>query len=294
MRFALVFLCSFALFAQLPEVPGTPVELAALRYIDIQPGTGAPAAAGKKLTVHYTGYLTSGKKFDSSLDRQEPFSFTQGKRQVIAGFDNGFEGMKVGGKRRLLIASQLAYGAKGTGLIPPNSPLVFDVELLDVQDSPDLPAANDVLQAFQNSRQELLALIQAVPADKWDWRPGPGVRSFGEVFLHIAVGNDYYYAIASKNLTADDLKALDAASDKEEKAGGTREQIVKKFTASFEPLLKMINTARPGQLAQEKVLYGSPNTVHGVLIQDAAHNAEHLGQLIAYLRVNGIKPPWSN
>src|SRR5436309_3400405 len=85
--------------AQIPEVPGQPTTAFALRYIDLQPGSGAPAMPGQKYIVHYTGWLTDGKKFDSSVDRKQPFEFVQGRRQVIAGWEAGFEGMKVGGKR---------------------------------------------------------------------------------------------------------------------------------------------------------------------------------------------------
>jgi FKBP-type peptidyl-prolyl cis-trans isomerase FkpA len=96
-------------------------------------GEGAEALAGQTVTVHYTGWLTDGAKFDSSRDRDEPFSFPLGKRHVIAGWDEGVQGMKVGGKRKLTIPSQLGYGARGAGgVIPPNATLVFDVELLAV------------------------------------------------------------------------------------------------------------------------------------------------------------------
>ncbi len=96
----------------IPEVDGKAVDQAILRYIDVKPGTGPAAAPGQKYTVHYTGWLRDGKKFDSSVDRNEPFSFVQGRRQVIAGWEAGFEGMKVGGKRRLIIPYQFARTAK--------------------------------------------------------------------------------------------------------------------------------------------------------------------------------------
>ncbi len=96
-------------------------------------GTGAEATAGKKISVHYTGCLLDGTKFDSSVDRGQPFSFTLGQGQVIKGWDQGFDGMKVGGKRTLTIPAEMAYGAGGQGSIPPNSPLKFDVELLGVE-----------------------------------------------------------------------------------------------------------------------------------------------------------------
>ncbi|MCB1960347.1 MAG: FKBP-type peptidyl-prolyl cis-trans isomerase [Rhodocyclaceae bacterium] len=96
-------------------------------------GEGALAEAGKRVTVHYTGWLTDGSKFDSSKDRNDPFVFPLGARHVIAGWDEGVQGMKVGGTRKLTIPPQLGYGARGAGgVIPPNATLVFEVELLGV------------------------------------------------------------------------------------------------------------------------------------------------------------------
>lgn len=96
-------------------------------------GSGTVAAAGNRVSVHYTGWLTDGTKFDSSKDRGDPFDFPLGARHVIAGWDEGVQGMKVGGKRKLTIPSQLGYGARGAGgVIPPNATLVFEVELLEI------------------------------------------------------------------------------------------------------------------------------------------------------------------
>jgi FKBP-type peptidyl-prolyl cis-trans isomerase len=104
-----------------------------LEYWDITVGTGATAASGKKVTVNYTGWLTSGKQFDSSVGKT-PFTFTLGAGQVIRGWDEGVAGMKVGGKRQLRIPPALAYGSRGAaGVIPPYSTLIFDVELLGVK-----------------------------------------------------------------------------------------------------------------------------------------------------------------
>ena len=105
-----------------------------LKIEDITVGTGAEAVAGKKVTVHYTGTLTDGTKFDSSVDRGTPFTFNLGAGEVIAGWDQGVAGMKVGGKRKLTIPSSLGYGERGAGGgIPPNATLIFDVELLKVE-----------------------------------------------------------------------------------------------------------------------------------------------------------------
>src|SRR5262245_20091415 len=105
-----------------------------LKYTELKVGEGTEAKAGNVVEVHYTGWLSNGKKFDSSVDRGEPFSFTLGKGMVIKGWDEGVAGMKVGGKRKLIIPSKLAYGEKGAGnVIPPNAELTFEVELLKVK-----------------------------------------------------------------------------------------------------------------------------------------------------------------
>ena len=98
---------------------------------DLIVGSGAEASAGQEVTVHYTGWLTNGTKFDSSKDRDDPFVFPLGGGRVIRGWDEGVQGMKIGGKRKLTIPPELGYGARGAGgAIPPNATLVFEVELL--------------------------------------------------------------------------------------------------------------------------------------------------------------------
>ncbi|MEE9356883.1 FKBP-type peptidyl-prolyl cis-trans isomerase [Candidatus Vondammii sp. HM_W22] len=104
-----------------------------LKYEDLAEGEGETAASGQTVVVHYTGWLTDGTKFDSSVDRNDPFSFPLGVNRVIRGWDEGVQGMKIGGKRKLTIPPQLGYGAAGAGgAIPSNATLVFDVELLEI------------------------------------------------------------------------------------------------------------------------------------------------------------------
>jgi peptidylprolyl isomerase len=126
-----------------PKVVGIPKTLYALKYIDITIGTGPVATTHKWYTVHYTGWLPDGKKFDSSVDRKEPFVFPYGAHRVIIGWDTGFEGMRVGGKRRLYVPWELAYGELGMPARTPADPgmpakqdLIFDLELLGISDTP--------------------------------------------------------------------------------------------------------------------------------------------------------------
>ena len=128
--------------AGIPPATGKVESALALRYIDIKSGDGAEAQPGQFYTVHYTGWLASdGAKFDSSVDRNEPFTFQQGTHGVIPGWDYGFAGMHVGGKRRLFIPYQLAYGERGRPpVIPPKGDLIFDIELLAAGDTEPAPA----------------------------------------------------------------------------------------------------------------------------------------------------------
>ena len=104
-----------------------------LEYVEVTEGTGASPKTGDTVTVHYTGWLKSGQKFDSSVDRGEPFAFPIGKGRVIKGWDEGVGTMKVGGKRKLIIPAHLGYGERGAGgVIPPGATLIFEVELLGI------------------------------------------------------------------------------------------------------------------------------------------------------------------
>ncbi len=136
---ALAMIAAGTLFGAAVAVASQGIEMPdGLKYTDNKVGDGATATPGAKVSVHYTGWLykdgAKGAKFDSSLDRGQPFEFTLGAHQVIAGWDEGVSGMKVGGERTLIIPPELGYGARGAGgVIPPNATLMFDVQLLKVQ-----------------------------------------------------------------------------------------------------------------------------------------------------------------
>jgi FKBP-type peptidyl-prolyl cis-trans isomerase FkpA len=133
---ALMMLCSLSptLLQGATMSENTTTTPSGLKYEDIKKGTGDEAKAGKTVSVHYTGWLTDGKKFDSSKDRNQPFDFPLGGGRVIKGWDEGVQGMKVGGVRKLTIPASLGYGSRGAGgVIPPDATLVFEVELLGVK-----------------------------------------------------------------------------------------------------------------------------------------------------------------
>jgi len=280
------------LFAQMPEVAGSPQNIATYRMIEIKPGDGAAAQPGQEYTLHYTGWLSDGTKFDSSVDRGQAFVFTQGRRQVIAGFDAAFIGMKVGGKRRVFIPYQFAYGEKGRGKIPPKAELIFDVELLGVKDVEGGKEAADLMLPLGGLEKQVIALAKAVPEEKFGWRPGDGVRSFREVFLHIAYGNRLMLAIAGGADGAAIQKQIEENAKAEKEAMG-RDRVVELLTGSFAEVRTAMQNATAGSLSREIDFFGTKTTMRGVLAEIDTHIAEHLGQAIAYARVNSIVPPWS-
>ena len=274
-----------------PPVEGTPKDLATLRYIDIAQGTGVPAAAGKRFTVHYTGWLTDGTKFDSSVDRNEPLDFIQGRRQVIAGWDLGFEGMKVGGKRRLFIPYQLAYGEAGTGPIPPKAELIFDVELLNVADVPMVVPAVDLLLPFLDLGARTMDLAKAFPEEKYSWKPNDSARTVAQIFMRIADSTKLLDSLAG-----DDIKASEFQAKLDEQAKAPppdKETILNLLQANFAEVRKDLESVRNGFLAGDAELFGQPTTKRGVLTRIDTTIAEQLGEAIAYAHQNGIALPWT-
>jgi len=130
----MVFGCSGGKKSGAASVGDTVKTASGLEYVDLKIGTGASPQSGQTAVVHYTGWLTNGRKFDSSKDRNQPFKFPVGAGRVIKGWDEGVASMKVGGIRKLIIPPELAYGDRGAGgVIPPGATLVFEVELLNIE-----------------------------------------------------------------------------------------------------------------------------------------------------------------
>ena len=275
-RLVLTLFIPPALLAQIPPVTGTPITLATMRYIEIQPGTGAPAGAGRKFTVHYTGWLSDGKKFDSSVDRKQPFVFVQGRRQVISGWEVGFEGMKVGGKRRLIIPYQLGYGDIGSGTtIPPKAELTFDVELLQVDDAPTTAAGIDVLAPIERLEIRTLALARSIPAEKFSGR-------VVDIFRKIATLNVVMLDTANFDLT-DTLREKRLRDGLQDMASA-RDGIMTLLGSSFSDVKKQLETARAGYLGGDITLLGKASTRRGVFVELEVEVAELLGEAAALVR----------
>lgn len=277
--------------AAVPTADGTVADGPMLHYMDVKAGTGETAAPGKQYTVQYTGWLRDGTQFDSSVGR-EPFVFVQGRRQVIAGFDIGFEGMKAGGKRRLFIPYQLAYGEQSRGKIPPKAELIFDVELLAVKDPSQPSPASDLLLSFGLLETQTMALAKAVPEEKYGWRPAAGVRSFREVFLHTTYAIHLQLMIANGG-TPDEIKKQIDLQTKAELEPLGKDEVLRKLTDGLAEAKNAFENAKAGSLSRDVDFFGMATNQRGVLGFVNTHIAEHLGQAIAYARMNGIAPPWS-
>lgn len=261
-------LLALALSAQLYSQDQTRI-LATLRYVDTAVGSGAPAAPGMKYTVHYTGRLTDGRKFDSSVDRNQPFTFVQGRRQVIAGWDVGFEGMKVGGKRTLYVPYQFAYGEKGNGTIPPKAELIFDVELLGVEEVPDTPAGIDVLLPLNELEGKLKTLAAGISDDRFP--------AAAKHLLHIAALIDSVREGAQKDPSGVSEWKPDAAF-----AG--RAATLELLNAGFAALRRRLEAVRAGTLGGDAVFFGKPTTRRGLYAALAEAIGEEYGELLAAAR----------
>jgi peptidylprolyl isomerase len=274
-----------------PAVTGGVVEAATFRYIDVKIGDGAAAKPGEQYTVDYTGWLRDGTQFDSSIGKK-PIEFVQGRRQVIAGWEMGFEGMRAGGKRRLFIPYQLAYGEQGRGSIPPKAELIFDVELLKTDPAPPAAAAADVLFSLASVESEVMQLAKAVPEEKYNWSPGPGVRTFQQVFLHIADGNRLILNIA-QGAEKEDLQKISDDNGKIEQGPINKEKTIALLMETFGEIHQYLDQVRASSLTRDADFFGQKTTTRGILVWLDTHMGEHLGQAIAYARMNGIVPPWS-
>lgn len=272
-------------------LPGPPVDRFTLRSIEVRVGEGEAAKPGQEYTVHYTGWLTDGTKFDSSVDRKTPLQFIQGRRSLISGWETAFEGMRVGGKRRIFVPYMMAYGEAGRGAIPPRADLIFDIELLAARDvSPEQPA-KDLLAGLDVYEKKLLALARAFPEEKLGWRPAENMRPAGEVFAHVALGTHLMLDLAVKPAGegfADRVKE----QWKQEKAPRAKAELLKMMEAAFTAARERMKPLRQAQLNQEIAFFESQTTVRGVYLFLETHYAEHLGQLITYARLQGIPLPW--
>jgi len=254
--------------APVPEVKGPVLASPKVHYIEVRRGSGPLAAAvNQRYSLVYTGWLRDGKQFSAVTDSQHPFQFTPGRRQVIAGFELGFDGMRVGGKRRLFLPYQLAYGVRGNPpAVPARAELIFDIELLAVEDVPaEVPAA-DLLLTLHDYERKVLDLYKDVPEDKQDWRPAPGMRSFREVFQAIAVSNQ---------------RLLGAAMESEPTASLS-------LAESFSAVRKAMESTRGGLLIHEIQFGGETTTQRGIFIALEAQIAEHLGEARVYALLSGI------
>jgi hypothetical protein len=242
-----------------------------MRYTEILAGTGDAAKPGQEYTVHYTGWLTDGKKFDSSRDRNDPLKFIQGRRRVIAGWEAGFEGMKVGGKRRLYIPYQMAYGEAGRGAIPPKAELIFDVELLGTKDVPAAVAGLDVLNSFEEYSQKMLGWFGGRELTERSAEIGWQTAQTMKLLLWMA--NDNPPEDLARQRFADAAKKAKPVLSKTEVLGLLQEQ--------FDAAKKALPALRAAQLDREMVVFGQPSTMRGIYLHLLARLAENYGRLSA-------------
>lgn len=281
----------FLRLAQIPELPGTPVPFSEMRILEIEPGTGGPARPGQQYTVHYTGWLRDGRKFDSSRDRNQPLQFIQGRRRVIAGWEAGFEGMRTGGKRRLFIPYQMAYGEIGRGAIPPKAELIFDVELLAVSNvSPAVPA-QDLMHSFENLADRLSTLLAGLPEDKLSWRPAPLQPSFGEIYIRIAGETEFMLWLAESERSPEAETARRNALVNERNTQASKPELTVRLQASLAAVRKTLPELRQSILDRETTVFGKPSSTRGYYILLNENLAIQLGRLIVYASLNGLTPP---
>jgi hypothetical protein len=248
--------------------PDTPARtFVALWCEETQVGAGAEAVADSVLTVNYEGRLADGTEFGSS--RNKPFSFMLGRRQVIAGWEAGFYGMRAGGRRRLLIPWQLGYGTTPVGIIPACSDLIFEVELLAVTELPRNSVANEVQEPFQRMRSALRTVAQKFPILMQDWRPSEGAESLREIVRGTTV---------RVNTLVDAMRAEDV-NPRSPVPGGTDVDVWESLEICMSTVEALMQATRIGLLNSNCTIQGELTTQRGVFVAIDVELAECLGAI---------------